>query len=80
MSVATSSQTAVVNQGNVGVISLTGRVGDYVEMCRPRIALMTTVAVSTGFVLASPIVIHWTVLAVALVGILQLVAASSILN
>jgi protoheme IX farnesyltransferase len=80
MSVATSSQTAVVNQDNVGVVSLTGRVGDYVEMCRPRIALMTTVAVSTGFVLASPVVIHWAVLAVALVGILQLVAASSILN
>lgn len=80
MSVATSSQTAVVNQDNVAVISLTRRIGDYVEMCRPRIALMTTVAVSAGFVLASPVVIHWTVLAVANVGILHLVAASSIMN
>ncbi len=80
MSFATPSQTTTVHSNSVRALSLAGRAGDYIEMCRPRIALMTMVTVSTGFVLASPVVIHWGLLAVALTGILQLVAASSILN
>lgn len=79
MSAASPSQAAIV-PGHTQTSPLTGRFGDYVDMCRPRIAVMTMVAVSAGFVLASPVVIHWSGLAMALVGILQLVAASSILN
>ncbi len=80
MSVASPSQTAVVHADHAAAPSLAGRVADYVEMCRPRIAAMTVVAVSAGFILASPIVIQWRMLACALAGIVQLVAASSILN
>jgi protoheme IX farnesyltransferase len=80
MSIATSTQATAVHRPTVGALSLSGRTSDYVEMCRPRIAVMTMLAVSAGFVLASPIVIQWSVLAVALAGILQLVAASSMLN
>lgn len=80
MSVVTPSQTTVVHGNHATPATLSGRIGDYVEMCRPRIAVMTMIAVSAGFVLASPIVIEWHILAMALVGIVQLVAASSILN
>jgi len=82
MSVVSPSQAAVVGPGAVATdaSSAVSRFADYTEMCRPRIAVMTMVAVSAGFVLASPILINWTLLAIALLGILQLVAASSILN
>ena len=56
------------------------RISDYAELCRPRIALMTTVAVVSGFVLASPVVINWQVLCASVLGIVMLVAASSIFN
>ena len=56
------------------------RIADYVELCRPRIAVMTMVAVAVGFTLASPIVFSGTTLLVAVLAIVQLVAASSILN
>jgi len=82
MSVASSGQARVVRQERVSVesSSIISRVTDYADMCRPRIAVMTMVATSAGFVLASPIVINWSGLIVALVGVLQLVAASSIFN
>ncbi|MCH2212040.1 MAG: heme o synthase [Fuerstiella sp.] len=80
MSIATPAQTPVVRADRVGAQSLVDRTSDYVEMCRPRIAVMTMAAVSAGFILASPIIIHWGLLAVTLAGILLLVAASSILN
>jgi heme o synthase len=53
---------------------------DYAELCRPRIALMTMISVAVGFTLASPIQFQGATLLIALVGILQLVAASSMLN
>lgn len=53
---------------------------DYAELCRPRIALMTIISVAVGFTLASPIVFQGTTLLIALLGIIQLVAASSMLN
>jgi protoheme IX farnesyltransferase len=59
---------------------LLSRVSDYTEMCRPRIAMMTMVAVAAGFVLASPISIAWSTLLIAVLAIVQLVAASSIFN
>lgn len=82
MSMASPGQAGVVRSDAVAVESspVVSRLADYAEMCRPRIAVMTMVAVAAGFVLASPIVINWAGLCVALTGILQLVAASSILN
>lgn len=56
------------------------RFADYAELCRPRIAVMTMVAVSVGFTLGSPIVFDGRTLLLAMFGIVQLVAASSILN
>lgn len=80
MSVVTPSQAAVVGAEHSVPSTMSGRLGVYLEMCRPRIAVMTMIAASAGFVLASPIVIEWPVLGMALVGIVQLVAASSIWN
>ena len=57
-----------------------GRLSDYRQMARPRIMVMSAAAVLSGFVLASPGVISWAVLCVAIVGICCLVAASSVLN
>ena len=42
--------------------------------------VMSAAAVLSGFVLASPIVMSWPVVGVAIVGICCLVAASSVLN
>ena len=56
------------------------RLTDYTELCRPRIAVMTMVSVAVGFTLASPIVFDGATLVIAIFGIVQLVAASSILN
>lgn len=83
MSLASSqpSSAAVVNRSLTGQDSVVRqRVSDYLELCRPRIAMLTMVSVAVGFTLASPIVFHGGVLAVSLVGIVLLVAASSILN
>jgi protoheme IX farnesyltransferase len=60
--------------------AMSQRFSDYCVMARPRIMVMSAAAVSAGFVLASPIAISWSVLAVAIVGICCLVAASSVLN
>jgi protoheme IX farnesyltransferase len=56
------------------------RFADYRQMVRPRIIVMSAAAVMAGFVLASPIAIEWAVLAISVVGICCLVAASSVLN
>ncbi len=86
MSVAPSappSTTTVVPRhfASAGIsVTIRQRIGDYAELCRPRIAVMTMVSVAVGFTLASPIVFHGTILVLATVGIVQLVAASSILN
>ena len=82
MSVASSAQTSVAAPARIAgtPVPLSLRMPDLLEMCRPRIAVMTLAAAATGFLLASPIAVHWSRLAAALAGILQLVAASSILN
>jgi protoheme IX farnesyltransferase len=59
---------------------LIGRFADYRQMARPRIMIMSAAAVLSGFVLASPIVMSWTVVCIAMIGICCLVAASSVLN
>jgi len=86
MSIVSSPTQAgsAVRPSTLGVESLSidwrQRRADYAELCRPRIAMMTMISVAVGFTLASPIVFDATILFIALVGIIQLVAASSILN
>lgn len=56
------------------------RLSLYAELSRPRIALMTMISVAVGFTLASPVVFDAATLVLALIGIVLLVASSSILN
>lgn len=64
-----------------GVLAtLVSRFSDYRQMARPRIMTMSAAAVLSGFVLASPIVMSWPVVGIAIAGICCLVAASSVLN
>jgi len=63
----------------VSGVSLTARWSDYVQMSRPRILIMSAVAVLAGYVLAGP-EIDWLTAGIAVSGILCLVAASSVLN
>ena len=56
------------------------RAADYAELCRPRIAVMTMISVAVGYTLGSPIVFYSSTLLIAMLGIVLLVAASSILN
>jgi protoheme IX farnesyltransferase len=60
--------------------TLFNRIADYRQMARPRIMVMSAAAVLSGFILASPIVVSWPVVMMAIVGICCLVAASSVLN
>ena len=83
MSLATSqpTTTTAVAETLPGFSTfLRQRVRDYSELCRLRIAVMTMVSVAVGFTLASPIVFQANVLIVSLVGVVFLVAASSIFN
>ncbi len=56
------------------------RFADYAVLCRPRIALMSAVAVSVGYVLASAGSVDWMRLVWTLIGVTCFVAASSTLN
>ncbi len=56
------------------------RLAAYQQFCRPRIALMSAVAVAVGFTLASTTGVNWFVLLVSVSGIVCFVAASSTLN
>lgn len=83
MSIATPPVAADVRSDAADLrlsLILRQRIFDYAEISRPRIAVMTMISVAVGFTLASPVVFQGTTLLVALVGIVQLVAASSILN
>lgn len=81
---STSQATSTVSQAPYASAFQTAgirqRLYDYADLCRPRIAVMTMVSVAVGFTLASPIVFNMPVLLTSLAGIVQLVAASSILN
>ena len=79
MSIASSSHQTNQLSDLVGS-TVRGRIVDYAELCRPRIAVMTMVAVVVGFTLASPIVFNSLTLMLAVIGVVMLVAASSILN
>ena len=70
-----------LDSARIGVLAtLMARFADYRQMSRPRIMLMSAAAALSGFVLASPIVISWPVVCLAIIGICCLVAASSALN
>ncbi len=62
------------------VPSVVERLAEYRQMVRPRILLMSAVAVTAGFVLSSEELVDWLLLAVAAPSICLLVAASSVLN
>lgn len=79
------SQTAHVpaaeTLSDAGILdAFRSRRADYAALCRPKIAVMTVVAVAVGFTVASPITFNVPKLIIAAAGIVQLVAASSILN
>lgn len=59
---------------------LAQRLSDYLQLCRPRIAVISAAAAAVGFVLASAGEIQWDRLTAAVGGIVCFVAASSILN
>ncbi|MEQ9408038.1 MAG: heme o synthase [Fuerstiella sp.] len=75
---ATVAATAMPESGMSALIRQRGQ--DYAELCRPRIAVMTMVSVAVGFTLSSPVVFDGFLLFMSIIGIVQLVAASSILN
>ena len=78
---AAENLSHAIDCGKSGVAgTLASRFADYRQMARPRIMVMSAAAVISGFVLASPIVISWPVVWIAVLGICCLVAASSILN
>lgn len=56
------------------------RLAEYRQMVRPRILLMSAVAVAAGFILSSTELVDWLLLAIAAPSICLLVAASSVLN
>ena len=60
--------------------NVSARLSDYLKLCRPRIAVMTAVAVASGFILAAASSIDWAVLLAAVIGVCCFVAASSALN
>jgi protoheme IX farnesyltransferase len=74
--------SAVVAGGVEGVVAtpLPGRLADYAQMVRPRIVVMSAVAVLAGFVLASSESVDWLKALVSVPSICLLVAASSVLN
>lgn len=81
MSIAPTS-TGVSAEQNISSVLTPARqrLVDYAELCRPRIALMTMISVAVGYTVASPIIFDAARLMVTLVGVVMLVAASSIFN
>ncbi len=61
-------------------VAVAGRLGDYLELTKPRIAVMVLVSVSVGFALGSQGTVQFPLLAHALFGIALVAAGSSALN
>jgi heme o synthase len=61
-------------------VALAGRLGDYLELTKPRISVLVLVAVSVGFALGSQGTVQFPLLAHALFGIALVAAGSSALN
>ncbi len=60
--------------------SQSARLAAWQVLCRPRIALMSAISVTVGFVLASVTGVAWSSLIWSVAGVVCFVAASSILN
>lgn len=60
--------------------AIANRLGDYLELTKPRISVMVLVSVSVGFALASQGTVQFPLLAHALFGIALVAAGSSALN
>lgn len=80
-----ADSTAVRTRCEAGVVrwwmtAVSARCGDYSQMARPRIIVMSAAAISAGFLLASPEFVNWRLMLSAVIGSSCLVAASSILN
>ena len=77
-----SAPTTPAQAGDYSTVAerLRYRLSDYADLCRPRIAVMTMVSVAVGFTMGSPIVFDGGQLLIAMLGVVQLVAASSMLN
>jgi len=56
------------------------RMSDYLQLCRPRIAVMSAAAAAAGFTLASVAGVDWAQLGISLAGITLLVVSASSLN
>ena len=56
------------------------RMADYLQLCRPRIAVMSAAAAAAGFTLAAVAGIDWAQLGISLAGITLLVVSASSLN
>lgn len=85
MSTVTAVQSDVVAIGMeqkaaADTAAIAGRVSDYLQLCRPRIAVMSAAAAAAGFTLASTSDINWNQLVLSLAGIVLFVASASILN
>ena len=81
MSSVSPGRSAAVSSDVISIWpSARQRFADYMDLSRPRIAAITMVSVAVGFTLASPVAFNATLLVTSLVGIVLLVAASSILN
>jgi protoheme IX farnesyltransferase len=61
-------------------LAVASRLGDYLELTKPRISVMVLVAVSVGFALGSQGTVQFPLLAHALFGIALVAAGSSALN
>lgn len=61
-------------------VAIAGRLGDYLELTKPRISVLVLVAVSVGFALGSQGMVQFPLLAHALFGIALVAAGSSALN
>ena len=81
-----TSTRSLVNAGDVAEVRLpyrsgvAGKLADYIELTKPKIALMSLVTVTVGFTLGSTGQWQWSQLTSALCGIALVAAASSALN
>jgi protoheme IX farnesyltransferase len=81
----TQSNAGVIEQSQSALSvfareAIAARLTDYVRLCRPRIAVMTSVSVAAGFALAATTAVDWSVMLAAVAGVVAFVAASSVLN
>ncbi|MCA9064690.1 MAG: heme o synthase [Planctomycetaceae bacterium] len=72
--------TTAASHGRFSADVVSRRLADYLQLTRPRIAVMSAVAVAAGFRVASPMSVDWLTLFAAIIGIVCFVAVSSTWN